>query len=160
MNIVRFSAKYFEEILSGTFMVLMFLATFTNVLARYFIGSSIQWAEEFSRYAFIWVVFLGAVVCTKHKRNISIDSLVKVLPSHIQPWVNLAADLLTLALMVIIIWYGWILTMGATQMTATLKLPQYVIYIVVPASGVLGLLYSLSDFRGHLREALRGRRAV
>lgn len=160
MHIVKFSIKYFEEILSGTFMVLMFFTTFANVVARYFFNSPIQWAEEFSRYAFIWVVFLGAAVCTKHKRNISIDSLVKVLPSHMQPWVNLAADLLTLALMVIIIWYGWILTRGATQMTATLNVPQYVIYMVVPASGVLGLCYSLSDFRGHLREALRGRQAV
>ena len=154
MSIVRFSVKNFEEILSGIFMVLMFLATFANVVARYFFNSPILWAEEFSRYAFIWVVFLGAVVCTKHKRHIGIDSVVKVLPSHVQPWVYLAADLLTLALMVIIIWYGWILTRSATQITATLQIPQYVIYIVVPSSGVLGALYGLGDFRRHLREAL------
>ncbi len=154
MNIVRFCVKYFEETLSGIFMVLMFLATFTNVVARYIFNSPIQWAEEFSRYAFIWVVFLGAVVCTKHKRHIGIDSVVKALPGHVQPWVNLAADLFTLALMVIIIGYGGILTYRATQITATLNVPQYVVYVVVPASGVLGLLYSLGDFRCHLREAL------
>jgi TRAP-type C4-dicarboxylate transport system permease small subunit len=159
MNIALFSVKYFEEILSGIFMVLMFFSTFANVVARYFFNSPIQWAEEFSRYAFIWVVFLGAVVCTKQKRHIGIDSLVKVLPSHIQPWVNLAADLLTLVLMVIIIWYGWILTRSATQITATLQIPQYVIYIVVPSSGVLGALYGLGDFRRHLRKAL-GERQV
>jgi TRAP-type C4-dicarboxylate transport system permease small subunit len=157
MNIARFSVKYFEEILSGLFMVLMFLATFANVVARYIFNSPILWAEEFSRYAFIWVVFLGAVVCTKHKRHIGIDSVVKALPSHVKPWVNLAADLLTLALMVIIIWYGGILTWRATQVTATLNVPQYIIYIVVPASGVLGFLHSLGDFRYHLREALTER---
>jgi TRAP-type C4-dicarboxylate transport system permease small subunit len=154
MNIARFSVKYFEEILSGVFMVLMFLATFTNVVARYFFNSPILWAEEFSRYAFIWVVFLGTVVCTKHKRHIAIDSVVKALPNQVQPWVNLAADLFTLALMAIIIWYGWVLTRSATQITATLQIPQYVIYIVVPSSGVLGALYSLGDFRRHLSEAL------
>jgi TRAP-type C4-dicarboxylate transport system permease small subunit len=157
MNIVKFSVKYFEEILSGSLMVLMFLATFANVLARYFLNSSIQWAEEFSRYAFIWIIFLGAVVCTKHKRHIGIDSVVKILPGHVQPWVNLAADLLTSGLMVIIIWYGWLLTRNATQITATLNVPQYVIYIVVPASGLLGLLYSLGELRSHLREALTER---
>ena len=157
MNIVRFSVKYFEEILSGILMVFMFLTTFTNVVARYFFGSSIQWAEEFSRYAFIWVVFLGAVVCTKHKRHIGIDSAVKAMPSHVQPWVNLAADLLTLALMVTLIWYGWLLTRSATQITATLQIPQYIIYIVVPSSGVLGALYGLGDFRRHLREVLTRR---
>jgi len=155
MNMVRFSVKYFEEILSGTFMVLMFLATFANVVARYIFNSPILWAEEFSRYAFIWVVFLGAVVCTKHKRHIGIDSVVKALPSHVQLWVNLAADLLTLALMVIIIWYGGILTWRATQITATLNVPQYVVYIVVPASGILGFLYCLGDFKYHFQEALK-----
>jgi TRAP-type C4-dicarboxylate transport system permease small subunit len=160
MNIAKFFVKYFEEILSGSFMVLMFLATFTNVLARYFFNSPIQWAEEFSRYAFIWIVFLGAVVCTKHKRHISIDSVVKILPGPVQPWVNLVADLLTCTLMVIIIWYGGILTRNATQMTATLNVPQYVIYMVVPASGVLGLLYSLGELRSHLREALTERRGT
>jgi TRAP-type C4-dicarboxylate transport system permease small subunit len=160
MNIVRFSVKNFEEILSGVFMVLMSLTTFANVVARYLFSSPIQWAEEFSRYSFIWVIFLGAVVCTKHKRHIGIESVVLALPRQVRPWVNLAADLLTLGLMMIILWYGWVLTRGATQITATLKLPQYVIYIVVPASGALGFLYSLSDFRNHLREALRGRQTV
>jgi len=160
MSIVRFSVRYFEEVLSGIFMVLMFLATFANVVARYFFGNPIQWAEEFSRYAFLWVVFLGAVVCTKQKRHIGIDSLVKALPGHVQPWVNLAADVITLALMIIIIWYGGILTWRATQITATLNVPQYVIYLVVPCSGVLGFIYSLGDIRSHLREALIERRAT
>jgi len=158
MNIVRFSVKYLEEILSGVFMVLMSLTTFTYVVGRYIFGSTIQWAEEFSRYAFIWVVFLGAVVCTKQKRHISIDSLVRALPGRVRPWVNLAADVLTLALMMIIIWYGARLSYRATQITATLKVPQYLIYLVVPCSGALGFLYSLGDFRQHLREALTERR--
>jgi TRAP-type C4-dicarboxylate transport system permease small subunit len=158
MNIVKFSVKYFEELISGSFMVLMFLATVSNVVARYFFGESIQWAEEFSRYAFIWIIFLGAVVCTKHKRHISIDSVVKLLPALVQPWVNCVTELLVSALMVIIIWYGSLLTKNATQITATLNVPQYIIYMVVPASGVLGLLYSLGDLRSHLRKALTERR--
>jgi len=158
MKIVKFSVKYFEELLSGSFMVLMFLATVSNVVARYFFGESIQWAEEFSRYAFIWIIFLGAVVCTKHKRHISIDSVVKLLPALVQPWVNCVTELLVSALMVIIIWYGSLLTKNATQITATLNVPQYIIYMVVPASGVLGLLYSLGDLRSHLRKALTERR--
>jgi TRAP-type C4-dicarboxylate transport system permease small subunit len=160
MNIVKFSVKYFEELLSGSFMVLMFQATVTNVVARYFFGESIEWAEEFSRYAFIWVIFLGAVVCTKHKRHISIDSVVKILPVPVQPWVNCVTELLVSALMVIIIWYGSLLTQNATQTTATLNVPQYIIYMVVPASGVLGLLYSLGALRSHLREALTERRGT
>jgi TRAP-type C4-dicarboxylate transport system permease small subunit len=152
MSIVRFFLKYFEELLSGIFMVLMFLATFANVVGRYFFNSPIQWAEEFSRYSFLWVVFLGAVVCTKHKRHVGIDTLVNILPGHFRVWVNVVADLFVLALMGVIVWYGGVLTSGATQVTATLNIPQYTVYIVVPVSGALGFLYTLSDLKTHVRE--------
>ena len=60
MAAVRFVLNYFEELVAGLFMVLMSFSTFANVVARYVFNSPIQWAEEFSRYAFIWVVFMGA----------------------------------------------------------------------------------------------------
>ncbi len=63
----------------------MSLATFGNVVARYFFNSPIEWAEEFSRYAFIWIVFLGAAVCTKHGRHIVIDGLALALPPGCRP---------------------------------------------------------------------------
>jgi TRAP-type C4-dicarboxylate transport system permease small subunit len=149
-----FSWKNLEEIVAGFFMVLMFLATFSNVVARYFFNSPIMWAEEFSRYSFIWVVFLGAVVCTKRKRHIVVESLVLVLPGSMQPVFHLLVDLLILGLMAVIFYYGWLLTFAATQTTATLKVPQYVVYIVVPVSAGLIFLYSLGDLRRHFHSAL------
>ena len=150
----RFLLKNFEEFISGIFLVLMSLATFSNVIARYIFNNPIQWAEEFSRYAFIWVVFMGAAVCTKRKRHIAIDSLVLVLPRRIQTYFHVLVDLFILGLMVVIVYYGSILTISATNTTATLKVPQYIVYIVVPISGALIFLYSIGDLRQHLRRLL------
>jgi TRAP-type C4-dicarboxylate transport system permease small subunit len=147
---VRFALRYFEELVAGVFMVLMFLATFANVLARYIFNSPIQWAEEFARYAFIWVVFAGAVVCTKRGRHIAIQNAVEALPPAVRRWVQVAADACTLGLAGIIAWYGWVLTRSATQVTATLKVPQYVVYVVVPASAVLLFVHTLGDIRRRL----------
>ena len=154
MKVAWFSWRNLEEMGAGTFMVLMFFTTFSNVVARYFFNSPIMWAEEFSRYAFIWVVFLGAVICTKRKRHIAIESLVQVLPKGLQPLFHLLVDVFILALMAVIFYYGWLLTFSATQITATLKVRQYVVYIVVPLSAGLIFLYSLGDFRRHLHGAL------
>jgi TRAP-type C4-dicarboxylate transport system permease small subunit len=152
-----FSWKNFEEIVAGIFMVLMFLTTFSNVVARYFFNQPIMWAEEFSRYSFIWVVFLGAVICTKRKRHIAIESLVQIMPQNWQLLFQVSVDLLILALMAVIFYYGWLLTFSATQITATLKVRQYVVYIVVPVSAGLIFLYTLGDLRHHLRGARTGR---
>jgi hypothetical protein len=51
MGDVRYFLRNIEEIVAGILMVLMSLATFSNVVARYILNSPIQWAEEFSRYA-------------------------------------------------------------------------------------------------------------
>ena len=153
---IRFVVEYFEELVAGLFMVLMSLATFANVVSRYIFNSPIQWAEEFARYAFIWVVFAGAVICTKRKRHIAIDGLLTVLPQRLRAWALVLVDLTTLGLMLVIVYYGWILTSAATQITATLKVPQYVVYAVVPVSAALIFLHTLGDITRHLRGALQG----
>lgn len=155
MGVLRLGAQYFEEIVAGVFMVLMSLTTFANVLARYFFNSPIQWAEEMARYAFIWVVFLGAVVCTKRKRHIAIDFLSPVLPARGMAWVRVAADLCTMGVALVIVYYGAKLTAAATQITATLKVPHYVVYVVVPVSAALIAVYTVGDLRTNLRAAMR-----
>ena len=140
-----FVLKNFEEMVAGTLLVLMALATLFNVVARYLFNSPVPWADEFSRYAFIWLVFVGAVVCTKRGRHISIDLVVTALPNRIRPFVQILADVATAALMLIIIYYGWILTSSATQPTSTLKVPQYVVYMIVPLSALLILIRTVRD---------------
>src|SRR5512136_2191080 len=121
MGPLRFVVKNLQEVAAGTFLVLMSLAPFGNVVLRYVFNSPIQWAEEFSRYAFIWVVFMGAAVCTKRTRHIAIDSLVQVLPARARSCFHLLVDVCILGLMSVILYYGGILTSAATQTTATLK---------------------------------------
>jgi TRAP-type C4-dicarboxylate transport system permease small subunit len=153
VGVLRRAMQYFEEIVAGTFMVLMSVTTFANVLARYFFNSPIQWAEELARYSFIWVVFMGAVVCTKRKRHIAIDFLLQSLPPRASAWLRVLADLCTLGIALVIARYGWRLTVAATQITATLQVPHYVVYVVVPASAALIFVHTLRDILGNLRAA-------
>lgn len=154
---LRFLLKNFEEVIAGTLLVLMALATLLNVVARYFFNSPVPWADEFSRYAFIWLVFVGAVVCTKRGRHISIDLVVTALPSRIRPFVQILADVATAVLMLIIIYYGWILTSSATQPTSTLKVPQYVVYMIVPLSALLILWRTVMDIIRAVRASFGSR---
>jgi len=152
MGSLRFVVKNFEEIAAGTFLVLMSLATFGNVVLRYAFNSPIQWAEEFSRYAFIWVVFLGAAACSKRKTHIAIDAITAVLPPRARALCSLAAETVVLVLMGAITYYGYTLCMMATQATSTLKIPQYTVYAVVPFSAALIFFHAL----GRCWESLRG----
>jgi len=159
MRAVRSFVAYFEEIAAGSFLVLMSLATFGNVILRYAFNSPIQWAEEFSRYAFIWVVFLGAAACSKRKTHIAIDALTLLAPPRLRQFLALVVQGVVLVLTAAVAYYGWVLCRLATQATSTLNIPQYVVYLVVPLSAALIFVHTAIDLRRDLK-ALAARRAA
>jgi TRAP-type C4-dicarboxylate transport system permease small subunit len=156
VRIVLWCLENVAEIGASVFMVLMFLSTFANVIGRYVFNSPIQWAEELSRYAFIWLVFLGSAACTKRKRHIVIDSLVQALPVRLRLPLIVLADLATLALAALLVVYGGKLTLHATQTTATLLIPKSIVYAVIPATGCFLLVYALADLRRDIGLLARG----
>lgn len=156
MSALRFVGRYLEELVACVCLVLMCLAAFANVVARYAANSPITWAEELARYAFIWLVFVGAAVCTKRNSHIAVDVVVAALPKLGQPYCRLLADFGTATLMVILIWYGTILAKAATQPTSTLGIPTYIIYAIVPICALSILLRTLIKLARDVR-AVRAR---
>ena len=61
-------------------LAIMLLMVFGNVVLRYGFNSGITVSEEASRFLFIWLTFLGAVVAMKEHAHLGVDSLVRVLP--------------------------------------------------------------------------------
>lgn len=159
MQVVRSFVAYFEEIAAGTFLVLMSLATFGNVILRYAFNSPIQWAEEFSRYAFIWVVFLGAAACSKRKSHIAIDALTLFAPPRFREFLALVVHGVVLVLTAAVAYFGWVLCRLATQATSTLNIPQYVVYLVVPFSAALIFLHTAIDVYRDLKARAAARAA-
>ena len=80
------------------------------------------------------MVFLGAAACSKRKTHIAIDAITAVLPPRAQALCALVVEMVVLALMGAITYYGYTLCTMATQATSTLKIPQYAVYAVVPFS--------------------------
>lgn len=159
MHAVRLFVAYFEEIAAGTFLVLMSLATFGNVILRYAFNSPIQWAEEFSRYAFIWVVFLGAAACSKRKSHIAIDALTLLAPPRLRHVLAFVVQGVVLVLTAAVTYFGWVLCRLATQATSTLNIPQYVVYLVVPFSAALIFVHTTIDVYRDVKACVAGRAA-
>jgi TRAP-type C4-dicarboxylate transport system permease small subunit len=135
----------------------MSLATFGNVILRYAFNSPIQWAEEFSRYAFIWVVFLGAAACSKRKGHIAIDALTLLAPPAFRRFLARVVQGLVLILTASVTYFGWVLCRLATQATSTLNIPQYVVYLVVPFSAALIFVHTTLDLWRDLQGRTAGR---
>lgn len=59
---------------------LMVVMVFGNVVLRYGFNSGITASEELSRWLFVWMTFLGAVVALRSHAHLGTDSLVSRLP--------------------------------------------------------------------------------
>lgn len=68
------------EFLVVACMVAMVLMVFGNVVLRYAFNSGITVSEEMSRYCFIWLTYIGAMVAMRDGAHLGVDTLIKILP--------------------------------------------------------------------------------
>ena len=70
----------FLVFLSVLALIVMLVLVFGNVVLRYGFNSAITVSEELSRWSFVWLVFLGAIVAVREHSHLGMDVLVQRLP--------------------------------------------------------------------------------
>ncbi len=60
----------------GAALALMVVLVFTNVVLRYAFNSGITVSEELSRWLFVWLTFMGAIVALNDRAHLGTDTLV------------------------------------------------------------------------------------
>jgi TRAP-type C4-dicarboxylate transport system permease small subunit len=61
-------------------LVAMVVMVFGNVVLRYGFNSGILISEEMSRYCFIWLTYIGAMIAMREREHLGVDTLVRRLP--------------------------------------------------------------------------------
>lgn len=54
----------------------MTVMVFANVILRYVFNSGLDISEELSRFFFVWLIFIGAIVAMRHHAHMGFDLLV------------------------------------------------------------------------------------
>lgn len=72
MNRVIFYTSKILEMMVVVMLAVMACMVFANVVLRYGTNTSITIAEELSRYLFVWVTFLGAILMFKENGHVSV----------------------------------------------------------------------------------------
>ncbi|WP_137893755.1 TRAP transporter small permease [Ramlibacter sp. 2FC] len=119
-------------------LVLMVALVFGNVVLRYAFNTGLTLSEELSRWLFVYLVFLGAVVAMREHGHLGMDGLVKRLPAAGKKACLVASHLLML-------WATWLLLQGSWVQT------QINLGTTAPSSGLpvavvyaVGLVYGVS----------------
>jgi TRAP-type C4-dicarboxylate transport system permease small subunit len=137
--------RVLDQLLKGLLILLagaLTVCVFLQVLIRFVFKFPIPWTEEVSRIAFVYIIFVGATIAVREKAHINVDFLLAVLPSGVARWVRGVGTALVASFLVFMIWQG-IAFVQATgvQVTPVMQLPFRHLYLIIPASGALMLLY-------------------
>ncbi len=131
----------------------MALMVFANVALRFLTDHSILWVEEASRYAMIWLTFLGAGLVLRHGGHIGIDALQTRFPTR-------AVAIRTLIFALLLLFCGsmaWIGTRYAvlawTQTTPVLQIPVGFVYLALPIGFALLIAHLLLMASSYIRRS-------
>jgi TRAP-type C4-dicarboxylate transport system permease small subunit len=131
----------------------MTVMVFANVVLRYAFRSGLDVSEELSRFFFVWLIFIGAVVAMRHHAHMGFDLLV----SSARPPMRRVLLFLSNGL---VLFACWLLLEGAWRqsgVTATDSSPVtgismiYVFGIVIPSAlgiGIIALHRMIGAVRG------------
>jgi TRAP-type transport system small permease protein len=104
--------------LIALFLAIMVVLVFGNVVLRYAFNSGITVSEELSRWLFVWLTFLGAIVAMREHGHLGVDSLVKRLPALGKKACFIISQLLMLFVTVLLLIGSWEQTMINWSVTA------------------------------------------
>lgn len=132
--------------LIGLLLAVMTFAVLTQVVVRFVltaagINLSAAWTEEVARYVLIWIVFLGAGIGCRKRQLISLEFVVRWLPSL--P----GQGLVHLGLLACIGFFGLLISvgfafmeLGAVETSPVMQIPKAWVYAAMPAGASLMIL--------------------
>ena len=147
MNVILKIRDFIEKILLVITTVLLCtigLLIGLQIVVRT-MGIGIDWTEEFARFAFVGVTFLGSVIAINKNKHIIIDFLVVRLPDILRRWLLVLIHI-SMAAFMIICSYGMSIMMKAARgvpSNSVLWFQMNYIYAVVMVGLILMCFSSL-----------------
>lgn len=124
---------------------------------RYLFSSSLIFTEELARYLMVWIVFLGSAIAVRDGAHIRISMLLNRLPSNVQKWATIVAEVLTLVFLSVVVVEGVrILPKQLTQIPVTFDVPLFYFYLAIPMGSLLMMIFILPRLWQGLRSGADG----
>ena len=118
-----------------------------QIVTRYFFNRPSTVSEELLTYSFTWMALLASAYVFGKRDHMRMGFLADKISGSAKKYLEVIIDLLTFAFAGVVMVYGGISITKLTmiQTTASLRVPMGYIYVIVPVTGVLIMLFSLMN---------------
>jgi TRAP-type C4-dicarboxylate transport system permease small subunit len=126
------------EAVCALLMAAMVFLVFGNVVLRYFFSTGLLLSEELSRWMFVWMVFMGAVVVMRERGHMGTDMVVVRLPAWAQRLCLVVAQ-------IVMLYITWLMLDGSwSQVVVNRETEAAVSGLSVGIFYFAGVLFALS----------------
>jgi TRAP-type C4-dicarboxylate transport system permease small subunit len=143
-------------ILCGVCMFMFTATVLLDVVTRT-LGAPWLWLQQVTTAFFAWGVFVGMAVATRRNDHFYLTEITKRMTGAPRSAIEITNRLVVLIVSLLLIWFGWknaILDLGSYRMPSLLPLTVYT--AIVPAAGVLILLFTIEQLVNGWRHGFEG----
>jgi TRAP-type C4-dicarboxylate transport system permease small subunit len=148
--------EHLEEWVSAFFLAVMILCLALQVLVRIFTGAALDWAEELSRFTFVWAVYIGASLTAKRGAHVRLSAQFLLASTRVRLCFFILADGLWVGFNLFFVLIGVRMVAEALrfpEISPTLQITKAYVEMVIP------IAFAMMSFRTvelYLRHWRRG----
>jgi TRAP-type C4-dicarboxylate transport system permease small subunit len=133
----------------GMAMVIpLMLLTFADVMLRGFFNKPIPGTFEISQYMLAFFILLGAAYTQQVRGHVGVNFITSRLSPRLQAVCEIVTTLLSLFIIAILVWQGWVEGIAEKAVSDQLRIPQYPFKVLVAVGAFLLWLELLIDLFG------------
>lgn len=143
-------SEFLKKTINGIVFILFVLITIImtiNVVGRFFqpfmpdeMNIQITWAEEFVKFAVLWIVWLGSAVIILDNGHFALHFLTSKFPGS--KFLKMIQFLSTIIMASVLIYYGIEISFELSILkTPSLQISKMYIYMIVPLTGLLMIFF-------------------
>lgn len=153
-KVIQRSTFYISYV--GMFILIpMMLITSGEVIGRAVWSRPIPGSIELSSYMLAVFILLGIAYTHQVKGHVRVSMLVSRLPEKVGLTLDIFTTLLSLFIIGIVAWQGWVVGMHERTVSDMLRIPQFPFRLLVSVAGVFLCLELLIDLVDTLRKFTR-----
>jgi TRAP-type C4-dicarboxylate transport system permease small subunit len=155
LTLDRYTTGFATWVACGMLVVASSLGVF-QIVTRFVLEKPAEWTEVLIRFSLIWMVFMGIAAAFRQGAMVSVDVLHRWSPPKIQRVLETVAALASLALVAVIIWWGWdYASRGKVQSVIGLEdVSMFWAYLAMPIGGLLCVISIVANWFDPKREEL------
>lgn len=146
-------ARKITNVLVTFLFSMLVVIVFVQVVCRV-IKVSFPYADELSRYTFVWLIYLGGTITIRNGMNITFDVILDALPKNAWKIVFTIVNVISCTFLAMAVVLGanlaWV---NRVQVSSVVKLNMGVVMLAIPLGGLLMFCEQISYYLRKMKEA-------